>query len=269
MAIQVKHVIGIIIIVTTLKVECIPVSPCPMIFHYEFDGQQWIGVAKIYPQIYNRFRTDHIILNLALVTHRRMPNLQNLKLLQLKKSLQETYQDIAERQPIQYRINFPFRNDFPELLIVRVNGFQLCRNELIFYGLPRIELQSTLFLPKVEIQEESTDEDYDTDMDADTDATFEFNPNSPQPAISNSMIDIPSVVSPRVDEEDGKQIKHPRSQKRLLTTNSQCGTVDESLKYTNLITGGNKIKPGTWPWLVAIFHKDVNVNNPVFQVFHS
>lgn len=47
-------------------IHCVPVSPCPMIFHYEFDGQNWLGVAKIYPQIYNRFRTDKITINLSL-----------------------------------------------------------------------------------------------------------------------------------------------------------------------------------------------------------
>ncbi|XP_055295953.1 serine protease gd-like [Sitodiplosis mosellana] len=257
MTIQVKRLFIIITIVTTLAVDCIPLSPCPMNFHYEFDGQEWIGIAKIYPQIYNRFRTDRITMNLWLVINQHMPNLQNLNLLQLKKSLQATYEDIAKRRPIQYRISFPFRNNFPELLLIQVNGVQLCRNSQIFYIPARIELKYTFFLPTVESEEEQLDE-YGANM------SFQFNPNAPEPAITNSMIEVPNVAE-RIDEEDGQQKKHPRWQKRLLATNSQCGTYDEDLKYTQLISGGNKIMPGTWPWLVAIFVKESRASNLVFQ----
>ena len=187
------------------------------------------------------------------------PNLQNLKLLQLKKSLQETYQDIAERRPIQYRISFPFRNNFPELLMIQVNDVQLCRNSQIFYIPSQIALKYTFFLPTIESEEVQSDE-----YDADT--SFQFNPHEPEPAITNSMIDVPNVVSERIDEKEGDQKKkHPRWQKRLLMSNSQCGTYDEDLKYTQLISGGNKITPGTWPWLVAIFKKESKASNLVFQ----
>lgn len=259
MAIQVKHVISIIIIATTiLKVDCVPVSPCPMNFHYEYDGLEWIGVVKIYPQIYNRFRTDRITINLSLVINRHIPNIQNLNLLQLRKTLQETYQDIAERRPVQYRISFPFRNNFPELLRLSVNGIQLCRNYQLFFIISQIELKYTFFLPTVEPENGQLD-DYDTDP------SFDFNSNAPQPAMTNSMIDVPSVVTQRIDEDDNQQKKHPRWQNRLLATNAHCGTYDEELKYTQLISGGNKITPGTWPWLVAIFQKDSKASNLVFQ----
>lgn len=266
MAIQSMHIVGICFLLAIIRVDCVPTSPCPMIFHYEYNGQEWFAVVEIYPQIYNRFHTDRITMNLTLVINRQMPTLQNYRLLKLYKSDQDTYKDIAERRPISYRISFPFRNDFLEILKIRVNGVQICQNYMlsVYLYVTRIEQQHTLFLPKTDSGEEQLDE-YDMGT------SFQFNANSPEPAITNSMLDIPKVIMQRVDDDDTQQFK-PNAQKsnqrwknRLHATNSQCGTYDEELKYTQLISGGEKITPGTWPWLVAIFRKDSRASNLVFQ----
>lgn len=261
-----QRLFGVILILKLLKVECVPVpvpvSPCPMNFHYEFDGKEWFGIVKIYPQIYNRFRSDRITLNLSLVTSRPIPNLQNLNLLQLRKSLQDTYKDVVERQPILYHVRFPLVDNLPELLRIQVNGLQVCRNYKIFFIISKIELKYTFFLPMIESDEQQPD-DYDDS------ASFQLDLKSPQPAISNSMIDVPNVIQHRLDEDNGKHLKqfeNPRGWKnRLLATNTQCGTYDEELKYTQLISGGDKITPGTWPWITAIFRKDAKASNLVFQ----
>lgn len=251
--------IVLIFVLATFGVDCVPLSPCPMNFHYEYDGQEWIGVVKIHPQIYNRFRMDRITMNLTLSLNRHIPNVQNFRLLQLYKPLSQTYVDIAARRPILYRINFPFRNEFPELLRMNVNGFQVCRNQMIFFVTSRIELQYTFYLPTVESEEEQLD-DYDSGN------PFQFNSNSPEPAHTNGMIDVPQVIMQRADEIDDPRLKqNPRWKNRLLATNSECGTYDEELKYTQLISGGEKITAGTWPWIVAIFRKDSKASNLVFQ----
>lgn len=56
----------VLILLTISSVLCIPISPCPMNFHYEYDGENWFGVARVFPQIYNRFRTNKITINLSL-----------------------------------------------------------------------------------------------------------------------------------------------------------------------------------------------------------
>lgn len=255
----IKLTIVIILLLAIIKVECVPVSPCPMNFHYEYDGRDWIGVVKIYPQIYNRFRTNRISLNLSLAINQHIPNVQNFRLLQLYKSLSQTYVDIAARRSILYRINFPFRNEFPELLKMNVNGIQVCRNHMIFFTISQIELQYTFYLPTVDSDEQQLD-DYESND------SFPFNSNAPEPAISTGVIEVPEVIMQRADEiNDPKQKPNPRWKNRLLATNSQCGTYDEELKYTQLISGGEKITAGTWPWLVAIFRKDSKASNLVFQ----
>lgn len=191
MSIQVKHVIIIIINVIMSKVECIPVRPCPATnFDYEFNGQEWIGVVKIHPQIYNRLRTDRITTYLTLVTNRYIANQEGLNWLKLKKSAPKTYQDIAKRRPIQYRIKFPFRisNDFPEVLKIQVNGFKICQNDQTLLGISQIKLKYTFFLPTVK-----------------SEPSFQINGNFPDPAYTNSMIEVPSVLTQPIDEEDDQK----------------------------------------------------------------
>lgn len=245
-----------LIVVILKSIECVPVSPCPMIFHYEYDGEQWIGVAKIYPQIYNRFRIDKITLNLTLVINRHIPNVQNFRLLELYKSLQDTYHDIATRKPIVYRISFPFRTEFPELLKIQLNGMRICRNHRKFYAWTHIHLGFNINLPTIDAEEEQTN-DYD-DYD-DMGKMHQFNPN--QPPISHPFLNRPSVIMQRVDEDTTISL-NPRWNHRLEAT-QECGKYDEQFQYSHLISGGEKIVPGTWPWLVAIFHKQTS--NLVFQ----
>lgn len=264
MAIQIKrafYIVMLLLLLAEVKSVSVPGSPCPMIFHYEFDGQVWFGKVNIHPQIYNRFDSDRITLNPTIVINQRIPNLQNLLLLQLYKPLQDTYQDIAANLSISYRINFPFRNDFPQLLKMHVNGVRVCENPMLYKSMnSRIELQHTLFLMMIDSEKEEQLDEYDMD------SAFQFNPNAPEPAITNPMLDIPKVIVQRVDEDAMiKKPQNPRWKNRLLATNSQCGIYDEELKYTQLISGGEKITPGTWPWLVGIFRKDSKASNLVFQ----
>lgn len=260
MATQLLQIVRVVILLTIIQVNCIPMSPCPMAFHYEYNGQNWFGVVEIYPQIYNRFHLDHITMNVTIALFRPV---QDFPGIQLYKSLSNTYTDIAERRPIKYRINFPFQTRLPELLKIHVNGVQICRNHMLNEDrVSRVYQWYTLFMPTVDLEDEPFDE-YDMGT------TFQFNVNSPDPAITNSMLDIPKVIMQRVDEDDTlhskKQKTNPRWKNRLQATNSQCGTYDKELQYTQLISGGDKIQPGTWPWLVAIFRKDSKASNLAFQ----
>lgn len=254
-----KRIICIIFLLTILKADCVPVmipkSPCPMNFHYEYDGFKMSGVVMIYPQIYNRFRTDRLTLNVTIGT-RYLPNIQSLKLPRLRKSSKETLKDITESKPISYRIDFPFSNNIPVLLKIQLNGVEVCRN---FGNLQNIisEINLGHNLPLIDLDEQQPD-DYD-------DIPFTFNGNSPEPAILDEIIVIPKVIQ-RIDEDTSQNSQqNQQGNNRLHATNSQCGTYDEASKYTQLISGGDKISPGTWPWLVAIYRRDSKPSKLVFQ----
>lgn len=227
-----------------------PHSPCPLQFSYMYDNQ-WFGIGRIHPQIYNRLRTDRIRLNISLVINRHIPNLQNLRLLELYHPLPETLRDIAARRPILYRINFPFQDVIPSLLRMHVNGIPICANHNILYGVSKIELQFTFYLPT--IHDEATFIDYydsGNDFHADDDDMDSNKPLHEQPI-------IPNVVQHRGDMHHHSQTEEDAQQHiGFLSTDTACGTYDHEFKYTHLMTGGEKIEAGTWPWLVAIFRKE-------------
>lgn len=108
----------------------------------------------------------------------------------------------------------------------------------------KIELQHTFYLPTLDSDEEPEQQD-------------PFETNVEQVTV---MPDTPKIILQRVDEDS----KLNRIKNHLKASNSQCGTYDGEFKYTQLISGGQKIAPGTWPWLVAIFRKDPKANNLAF-----
>lgn len=244
-------------------IDCAPVSPCPAYFSYMYDGQ-WFGVARIHPQIYNQFHTDRIRLNISLVVNRHIPNIQNLRLLDLQQSLAETLRDIAVRKPILYRINFPFQDVMPALLRMHVNGIPVCINRNMLYGASKIELQHTFYLPT--LHEEIDNMDYYDEFNGGVDENHTPDLLPPAHGI-NGVPSVPSVIQQRGDMDFFKPSPATaphQQQNSLVPSNVACGTYDDEFKYTHLMSGGEKIAPGTWPWLVAIFRKESTASNLAF-----
>lgn len=234
-----KCILVIIAIVSVaFQVHCVPISPCSTYFTYNYDGHQWFGVATIYSQNYERFiHTNQITLNLTLNANRYIPALQDVHLLGLYKSFSETLNDIAARQPIFYRISFPFQNVIPELISIKVNNVPVCINHMRVIEVSSIKLGNTIFL-STPIDKDIDDFDYD----------FHFN-------VNQSGLVIEDPLTPPSHRFDPDQQKN-----EFQNTNAKCGTYDDEFKYTQLISGGDKIVAGTWPWLVAIFRKDSMAN---------
>lgn len=208
-----------------------------MNFHYEYDGKRWIGVVEIHSQIYNQFRTDHISVNVILAVNRYVANAENFYLLPYE-TQEQIYLDIAAQHPIKYRITFPtfYPQGLPAVKSIQVNGLQVCQNQMLVRWISEIKLQYKFYLKNTDV----TKNDYDISADI-------LIPEMPQ-----GNIDVPSqLITQRVD--------------RVPATKPECGIYDDRLKYTQLISGGNKITAGTWPWLVAIFRKDLKASNLVFQ----
>lgn len=132
-------------------------------------------------------------------------------------------------------------------------GIQVCNNHLVLYIVSKIDLQYTFYLPTFETKDEQEDD------------PFQMNINRPDQITTDTfpLPDAPKVILQRVDEDSGEKVNHLKN--HFKSTNVQCGTFDGELKYTQLISGGEKIVPGTWPWLVAIFRKGSKASNLLFQ----
>lgn len=234
-------VVVVVSLLALLQVNCAPLSPtspCPRNFLYEFDGQQWNGVVIIQPEIYNHFRIDHIRVNVILAVNYYVSNAENFNLLPYE-TQDQIYLDMAAHRPIRYRIRFQtFVNGLPALKSVLVNGLQVCENPSLFRWISEITLQYKFYLPKTDSPALAQDSTGSADVLI--------------PDIPRGNIDVPSQLLTQRND-------------RLPSATSECGTYDENLKYTQLISGGEKILAGTWPWLVAIFHKDSKASDPLFQ----
>lgn len=227
------------------SVTSVPISPCPRNFHYEYDGDEWIGVVKIYPRVYNSFRTNKIrMIIILLVNAHLMPG--RVGSIEFYHSLTETYDKIGLNQPVVYRINFPIQAISPILLEILVNNVRVCSNPMqkqVMYGYSsRIQLQHTFYLPPKR-NEASTQ-------------TFElineqFLPSSPQLTFQPEVV---SPLNPHTTRTDGLDDVHFSNGNDDWAT---CGLIDKTFQLTHLIMGGEKIARGTWPWLVAIFRKAV------------
>lgn len=238
-----KEILIYALIIT--NVTGVPLSPCPRNFHYEYDGEHWIGVARIYPRIYNSFRTNRIrTIIILLVNGQLMPG--RVGSIDFYQSLVDTYREVSMKRPVVYRVNFPVQTAIPTLVEILVNNVLVCSNGMqqqqqAMYGYSsRIQLQHTFYLPSANANAKP---EY---FEAINEQTL------PQP----QLMFQPEVVSPLSPETISN---NDSLEEQNLSTDDAvtCGRIDEKFKLTHLIMGGEKIARGTWPWLVAIFLKEV------------
>lgn len=250
-----KHQMLLFIITELLSnVFSVPISPCPRNFHYEYDGQQWIGVVNVYPKVYNVFRTNKITMVIILMMNGQIPDNQNVGSLDLFKSITETYQDIAMRQSIIYQINFPTRYISPIVLEILVNNVRICSNLLPKQNMigvySKIQLQHSFHLPII-----------DADLDQQLDFQYPLRQDH-LPSLShfNQLFHIPEIVSPlhQIPLTDDTIKENQLTLDSIQSKDITCGKYDDQFRLTHLISGGEKISHGTWPWLVAIFLKEVS-----------
>lgn len=238
---HIRILFAIYLMIMTQPTHSFPISPCASSFTYRYDGQ-WFGVIHIPSYIYNRSHANYIRLNVTFIINRHIPPMQNLRLLDLMHSLPDTLRDKAAGRPIVYRISFPFQDILPTLLHMHVNGVMICANQQQMYGLSKIELQHTFYLPSIAYDDNISDY-YDSldsidDDDDDEDLKRMITDDLP-----------PTTMQQRDSSDEDKMV---------------CGTQHKSLRYSHLISGGDRILPGSWPWIVGIFHKDPNSSDLSF-----
>lgn len=246
---QASGFLVLIFIIVAQQSNCQPSSPCASLFTYSYD-RQWFGVVRLHPHIYNRLYANYIRLNVTLIVNQHIPPMQNIRLLDLMHSLPDTLRDKAAGKPIMYRVSFPFQDILPSLLHIHVNGKQICANREMMFGRSKIELQHTFYLPSIAYDENVSDysDSYDFIVD-DEESSDESNDRKVPPnPLQNSNL---------------KQLQHSKDMD-YSEDEVACGTQHEALKYSHLISGGVQISPGSWPWLVGIFHKKPATSNLEF-----
>ncbi|XP_050085151.1 serine protease gd-like [Anopheles aquasalis] len=98
-------------------------SPCPEVFNYRLDPNtnQGFGYIEL-----NNLRIGTTVKLMVDLSYNVEVSKQNLGSITLVKSNEQTFRDIYNNLPAQYRVNFPFRNIYPKVLAIRVNGETIC-----------------------------------------------------------------------------------------------------------------------------------------------
>uniref|UniRef100_A0A2M4ATC9 Putative serine protease n=1 Tax=Anopheles triannulatus TaxID=58253 RepID=A0A2M4ATC9_9DIPT len=98
-------------------------SPCPEVFSYRLDPNtnQGFGYIEL-----NNLRIGITVKLMVDLSYNVEVSKQNLGSITLVKSNEQTFRDIYNNLPAQYRVNFPFRNIYPKVLAIRVNGETIC-----------------------------------------------------------------------------------------------------------------------------------------------
>ncbi|GAB0088229.1 Serine protease gd [Sergentomyia squamirostris] len=131
------------IILTGVVVKCQPNSPCPRIFHYIYNGQEWQGVIEITsPPI-----GVTINLSVLLVVPQKITT-SNLGSLELWTTREITLQKIAQQEKVRYRVKFPPRTPIPHVSSITYNEHRICGNKMNRLGgllVTQIRLEHTLY----------------------------------------------------------------------------------------------------------------------------
>uniref|UniRef100_A0A182IP09 Uncharacterized protein n=1 Tax=Anopheles atroparvus TaxID=41427 RepID=A0A182IP09_ANOAO len=118
-------------------------SPCPAIFSYRLD--QSTNQVFGYVELQNLRIGQVVKLNVDLSIGVAVPQ-NNVGSIVLVKSREQTFRDIYNNQPAQYRVNFPFSNVIPSVLAISVNGQTICTGQKATGQIvTTINLEHTLF----------------------------------------------------------------------------------------------------------------------------
>lgn len=119
-----------------------------------------------------------------------------------------------------------------------------------------IELQHTIYLPTTDDQD-SVEKHYTHNSVRNSAVTKDSFP-----------LTRPRIILPGDDENEESYSKPEPVVHRKKVPNIKCGTYDDEFKYTTLVSiqdGAEKITAGTWPWLVALFHKTIRAGKLDFK----
>lgn len=202
-----------------------PLSPCPNIFQYKFDGSEWYGVVQV-PDA--PFQKERIALNVKLLL-RASTGRNNIGSIKLLENGMDNKQSIvtANKLPNKYRIQFPYRYPIPTVTQIIYDDQLICEGFDDLFDtvgpVSRIELKHIL----------NTHVDYGTKY-------IEHFGNQNKLFTRTEELGLNSESSHK-DEINNGEIE------------VICGKQHEQTQLIPLVYGGRPILRGNWPWLVAIY----------------
>uniref|UniRef100_T1GEN2 Serine protease gd N-terminal domain-containing protein n=1 Tax=Megaselia scalaris TaxID=36166 RepID=T1GEN2_MEGSC len=107
-----------------LKELKIPISPCPDIFHYAYDGTEVYGIFNFEGAELNK------IYNLKLhMVYEDTVYIKGKGKLALIEDQESALLNITRNKPVSYKIKFPIQTEIPEVTEIYMNNILLCFNE--------------------------------------------------------------------------------------------------------------------------------------------
>lgn len=207
--------------ITMSTIQAVPLTPCPRVFHYEYNDRNWVGVASVLASVYNQFRESEMTLSIRF----RMPFhflLNNKCSIALSCPNQDCLKSvISKNQPIKYTVMFSQQVIIPSIVRIMVNQMNICEdipneNENL-NPIHQFQLRHTVFI-----------------------SSKRYNPS----VITGYSMDASSAQ------------EQPFSLLQKLGHNQNdksCGHFE--ISNVPAIKNNESVPPGFWPWLVAIYKK--------------
>ncbi|KFB37607.1 AGAP001707-PA-like protein [Anopheles sinensis] len=241
-------------------------SPCPKVFSYRLD--QSTNQVFGYVELQNLRIGQLVKLNIDLSIGVAVPQ-NNVGSITLVKSREQTFRDIYNSQPAQYRVNFPFSNVIPSVLAISVNGQTICTGQKATGQIvTTINLEHTLF---TQMQPLSNGNGNNVNaIQFQPGQSFQQTPppniytpqaqTPPQQQQPQFVPNRPPNRQPAVNTRPAVQPTRPRPQPTIPVDTSggsseACGM--PAATFNRLTINGIRSPKGQFPWAVPIFDTGV------------
>ncbi|XP_015592751.1 serine protease gd isoform X1 [Cephus cinctus] len=207
-------------------------SPCPNYFYYYRDEKTndlmgWISIPQPPKDV-----TLHLVVHFSIAT--AIPT-NYVGRLQLARSKEESIRAVEAGNSLTYKIHFPVRQPIPLLTKLLFNEQEYCVGpKAIGSIVTSIELEHTLFPPRM--------------ISLAQDGPVPI----PNPS-NNSISRLPNLnLVPSVKPDSTPYTGTGNAFPIVKPGEETCG-LPNAKSINLLIAKGDKVLPGRWPWLVAIF----------------
>ncbi|XP_055541191.1 serine protease gd-like [Wyeomyia smithii] len=249
-------------------------TPCPDIFTYQADRAT--GQKFGYIEIDNINIGQVVKLNVDLTIPTRLPS-SNIGSITLIKSREETFNDISQGLPAQYRVNFPLQNIIPWVLSIAVNGQTICiGSRAQGRVVTTINLAHTLYT-QLHAPPGGNNNGFQFQRPAENavqpvppyrpevEVPQTNQPWFPQPQtvrpihVQQKPIEQRPVTRPAITRPD-QSISYQRPERPPVEQTSQfvCGKTPSSLN--SLSINGERVVKGQFPWVVPLFDRTQRLN---------
>ncbi|XP_058058176.1 serine protease gd-like [Anopheles bellator] len=242
-------------------------SPCPKIFSYRFDPNTSEPFG--YVELHNLRIGQLVKLNVDLSIGVPVPK-SNVGSITLVKSRPQTFLDIFNNRPAQYRVNFPFTNIYPSVLAISVNGQAICTGQKVKGPIvTTINLEHTLFTQVQQLNSNGNTvagnangipyqpavhqivSQRSGQQTNDTPTAIVFQPPETAVTTQRSLL-FPRVLAPQPQPQQTVYRPPPAATTRSASSDISCGTV--APLGSRLSINGIRSSKGQFPWAAPIFN---------------